>query len=1633
MKVKFKLLITILFAIVSVNLFGQVLISSIPNDQADSSAMLEIKSTNKGLLLPSMTATQRMAIYKPAKGLLIYCNNCEEHPVLQMQNNVQMVDILNGPLSQANSVPIATNVLLNGSFTIGNTITGSFTFSDAENNIQGNCIYKWYRADNNLGLNETQILNVNTVNYTLQNEDKNKCIRFAVIPIATLGTNPGLEAQSSWSTPILISAPEAQQVSQYGLNILTSELTGVYTYYHSQNIQEGTSIYQWYRADNELGLNEIAIAGTNSIKYTLTLQDVGKYIRFGVKVVANELTIPAVETKSSSYIGPTINPAPMALDVNQVDLTISGSEISIPTNLTADNGSFFSISSFSDSFSETNIENTNNSNIGNLLNGVYTYFNAQGIAEGTSEYQWYIAENNEGLNEQPIANANSLNYTITLTDEGKYIRFAVKPVTINSAVGVETKAVLYYGPVLNSVPRALNVLISGTNNIGSVLTGSYTYYDVENNPESNSVYKWYIADDNQGLNETEIAGASHTTYTVLAPDIHKFIRFSVTPNASVGATPGDEEKSNYIEIILNSAPIASNVQINGTPVVGQQLTGSYTYTQTESVAEGTSIYKWYRCDNAQGAGVIEISGATTTTYTLQSVDAGKYIRFGVLPVASSNSELGVELLSDVFNQAIRNTAPVASNIQINGTPLVGQQLTGSYTYTQAESVAEGTSIYKWYRCDDAQGNGENEISGATSLNYTLQILDQGKYLRFEVLPVAIINTETGVQVKSSVTSLIQSAVPVAQNVSQSGNAKVGSTLTGIYTYNSIMGLPEGNTTYQWYRADNNSGLNEVAISGATTLTYLITYSDLGKYIRFSVTPVSQNLTTIGSTVKAVAFEGPVVNITNARTVGTHGANYATLKLAFDAINSGAITGSITLQVIDNTIETSKAVLNANGHGNANYTTVYIYPINSGFTINGNLNSPLVELNGSDSVVFDGRVNGLGIANLTISNTNTGTSASTIKFGNSAINNVIEYCTIKGSGTSTSNGVIYFTKSTGNGEGNDSDGNDYNVIDHNNITNAGARPVNAIYAEGNGQFFINNVTISNNNIYNFLNPSIASNGIYVGNRASEWKIIGNSFYETTTFAPIYDVEYCAIRISGSNKLGDNFIVSDNFIGGSAPLCGSNAWTKTASGNNTFYGIFLNADNEHVCNIQNNTIQNFAWSNSRGAAWTAIHIQGGNVNIGTTSGNTIGLTKGTSSIIITSGDMNSYGVYGINIAGEDDVICENNTIGSFTTANSVSSKSNNIFGINKMPVSGNTIIRNNLIGSLTTANSFRASSPSTENIQKVVGINSNGTSSTTISGNTILNLTNGQTSFTGSTQTIGIQTTAGSNTISKNTIGKLTTANRMYGLNVDFASAIGISLKSTNSGTSQSITGNTIFEISNTDLTQRLRVSGIYYSGPNSESNQISGNFIHNLSLSTTDVQSFIDGIVLNGGNVTCSNNIISLGNNITKGYFINGILDNSSSSNDNSSNIYFNTISISGTITNGITSSTASIWSSVYNSKRNYRNNILSNTRSGGSTGKHYALYLVNTSNLTINYNDYYVSGTNGVLGYINGDKTTLTTIRFATNQNVNSLSVNPNILGGTSIQNFYSSSSLIGISINGITKDILGVTRGNSPKMGALE
>ncbi len=65
---------------------AQVSINSDGSDP-DGSAMLEVKATDKGVLLPRLTLSQRDAIASPAEGLMVFCTDCGSEGSLSIFSN----------------------------------------------------------------------------------------------------------------------------------------------------------------------------------------------------------------------------------------------------------------------------------------------------------------------------------------------------------------------------------------------------------------------------------------------------------------------------------------------------------------------------------------------------------------------------------------------------------------------------------------------------------------------------------------------------------------------------------------------------------------------------------------------------------------------------------------------------------------------------------------------------------------------------------------------------------------------------------------------------------------------------------------------------------------------------------------------------------------------------------------------------------------------------------------------------------------------------------------------------------------------------------------------------------------------------------------------------------------------------------------------------------------------------------------------------------------------------------------------------------------------------------------------------------------------------------------------------------
>lgn len=234
------------------------------------------------------------------------------------------------------------------------------------------------------------------------------------------------------------------------------------------------------------------------------------------------------------------------------------------------------------------------------------------------------------------------------------------------------------------------------------------------------------------------------------------------------------------------APEVRNLTMSGIARVGETLTASYTFFDADLDAEGASTFRWER-SNTDG-NWSWISGATNRSFTITSNLLNFRVRVYVTPIAlSGNPKNGTEVRapqSDLITAAVpgtnaapasstsmteghvndeqasqqssvtppapamsaqrrpssalalATTAPVVDTVAIAGVPTVGQTLTGSYRYVDAEGDPEGPTLFRWYRSGCTGGGANGYIPGANRTTYTLVPADEGGTIQFGVEPVA---------------------------------------------------------------------------------------------------------------------------------------------------------------------------------------------------------------------------------------------------------------------------------------------------------------------------------------------------------------------------------------------------------------------------------------------------------------------------------------------------------------------------------------------------------------------------------------------------------------------------------------------------------------------------------------------------------------------------------------------------------------------------------------------------------------------------------------------------------------------------------------------------------------------------------
>ena len=433
---------------------------------------------------------------------------------------------------------------------------------------------------------------------------------------------------------------------------------------------------------------------------------------------------------------------------------------------------------------------------------------ADGLANASFSYEWLA-------DETVIAGATDSTYTLVAADEGRAIKVRVSftddegnDETLTSSV---TTAVAAAAPTPNS-PATGTPTIGGTAQVGETLRADTSgVADADGLANASFSYEW-LAD------ETVIAGATDSTYSLVAADEGKAIRVRVS--FTDDASHAEVLTSDATETVTPKPNSAATGQptISGTAQVGETLTvDTASIADADGLANASFSYEWLADETV-------IAGATDSTYSLVAADEGKAIK---VRVSFTDDEGNDETLTSSVTTAVAAAAPTPNSPAtgtptIGGTAQVGETLRADTSgVADADGLANASFSYEWLA-------DETVIAGATDSTYTLVAADEGKAIRVRV---SFTDDASHAEVLTSDATETVTPKPNSAATGQptiSGTAQVGETLTvDTASIADADGLANASFSYEWLA-------DKMVIAGATDSTYTLVAADEGKAVTVQV-------------------------------------------------------------------------------------------------------------------------------------------------------------------------------------------------------------------------------------------------------------------------------------------------------------------------------------------------------------------------------------------------------------------------------------------------------------------------------------------------------------------------------------------------------------------------------------------------------------------------------------------------------------------------------------------------------------------------------------------------------------------------------------------------------------------------------
>lgn len=539
-----------------------------------------------------------------------------------------------------------------------------------------------------------------------------------------------------------------------------------------------------------------------------------------------------------------------------------------------------------------------------------------------------------------------------------------------------------------------------------------------------------------------------------------------------------------------------------------------------------------------------------------------------------------------YRQRVANTTAIIDNNYVTFTPYVKSNMAFVSATTDDAQV------------DNVSVNSTHEAFLRVTVNTS-----------GELNPLLLTHLDFNTSGTTTVSDLSNAKVFYTGNDSNYSTARqFGSTVSspsGIFSVTGSQQLPAGNS-YFWlaYSISNAAAPSNLVDAECTQLTVGgVTYTP------FITAPTGSRTVSAG--------------LSGTHTVGT-GGNYTYLSDAFKAINADGLSGDLTLSIITDIDDTAAASLSYTGS-----YKISIVPSDDVLrNITARFYTPFVEFKGSSNVVIDGKgpVSGTGKYLRFVNRTDLG---ATFSFINGCDHDTIRNTIIEGAPIIQTVGVVTI------GASGRPEGNHHLAFMNNDVRDRSDSlgiPAILFYSAGLETAQNNSITISNNNLFNYRRS-----GVYVSatGNGGNWNISDNSFYYNAATTPAGGDVVSIMLIAGN--MSNNNLISNNYFGGRAPLCGGSAWVCPNAVN--FVVMNLNAGIDIGTSVQGNTIQNISLTGGASLDFAGIRLESGRAEVGNIRGNLIGHPTTPNSIL--NNMRLTLGIYGF-LQGLGEVIVANNTL-------------------------------------------------------------------------------------------------------------------------------------------------------------------------------------------------------------------------------------------------------------------------------------------------------------------------------------------------------------------------------------------------------